>query len=272
MVAEQDLKEIIRILLECSQGNVLSLADQKEIAEKFDCLLCDIEKIALEHSIVPARFTRNSLSCHEQLRLFQSRVAIIGCGGLGGRTAELLARIGIGHLTLTDPDIFSESNLNRQIFCNAETLGYNKVEVISSELQKINPVLTTDIHINTFDAASVAEADIVIDGLDSATARKDLVKLCQKQNIPIVHGAVKEWYGQIGVDRSANNLVCSLYPQATNSATAPNVMPMTVALLAAMQAAEVCKFLLGKGSLIDEGWLQCDLLFSEYDHIKNTLC
>lgn len=271
MVAEQEVREIIRILRDCSQENVLSLADQQKIARRCNCPLRDIEKIALEHSILPARFTRNSLSCPEQLRLFQSRVAIIGCGGLGGRTAELLARLGIGHLTLTDPDIFSESNLNRQIFCTAETLGLNKVEVIAGELRNINPVLATDIHINTFEAASITGADIVIDGLDSTTGRKELATLCEKQNIPMIHGAVKEWYGQVGIDQPANKLVNNLYPQAIASATPPTVMPMTVALIAAMQAAEVCKILLGKGSHLDEGWLQCDLLFCEYDQIKNNL-
>ncbi len=198
-------------------------------------------------------------------------MAIIGCGGLGGRTAELLTRLGIGHLTLTDPDIFSESNLNRQIFCTTETLGHNKVEVIAGELQKINPVLNTEVHINTFNAATIAKADVVIDGLDSTAARKELAKLCQKQKVPMVHGAVKEWYGQVGVDQSANNLVSSLYPKETRFTTAPTVMPMTVALISAMQAAEVCKFLLGKDSFLNEGWLQCDLLFCEYDQFKNTL-
>ena len=272
MVVELELKEIVRILQKCSRGNVVSLAVQKKIAEKFNLSLRDIEKIGLEHSILPERFSRNSLSCHEQLRLFQSRVAIIGCGGLGGRTAELLTRLGIGHLTLTDPDIFSESNLNRQIFCTAETLGRNKVEVIAGELQKINPVLNTEVHIKTFTTASIAKTDIVIDGLDSTAARKELANLCQKQKIPMVHGAVKEWYGQVGVDQSTNNLVSSLYPQTTSSTTIPTVMPMTVALISAMQAAETCKFLLGKDSSLNEAWLQCDLLFCEYDQFKNSLC
>jgi len=88
----------------------------------------------------------------------------------------------------------------------------------------------------------------------------------------MVHGAVKEWYGQVGVDQSTNNLVSSLYPQATSSTTIPTVMPMTVALISAMQGAEVCKFLLGKDSSLNEGWLQCDLLFCEYDQFKNSLC
>ncbi len=267
MVAKQKTGGIVRILQKCSQGNVLSLADQKKIAAKFDCSLRDIEKVALKHLILPARFTRNSLSCHEQLRLLQSRVAVIGCGGLGGRTAELLARLGIGHLTLTDPDIFSESNLNRQIFCTTETLAHSKVEVIADELQKINPVLGTEVHINTFDGASIAKADIVIDGLDTPTARKELAKLCQEQKIPMVHGAVKEWYGQVGVDHAENRLISTLYQRTKVSPSSPKVLAMNVALIASIQTAEAVKILLRHKSNLRKSWLQTDLRYCDFETI-----
>ncbi|MEN8191005.1 MAG: ThiF family adenylyltransferase, partial [Thermodesulfobacteriota bacterium] len=64
------------------------------------------------------RYSRNPLSRAEQEKLQSAVVSIIGCGGLGGRTAELLTRLGVGSIILTDPDRFTESNLNRQLFCS----------------------------------------------------------------------------------------------------------------------------------------------------------
>ena len=268
MVAEQQTKEVLKSIVQQSRGNFLSLAAAQHIAAKFDCSLGCIERTALDNQIVPARFKRNSLSCPEQLRLLQSRVSIIGCGGLGGRIAELLARLGIGHLVLTDPDIFSESNLNRQIFCTTQTLGLNKIEVLARELGSINPTLEFTLNINKFNKESIATANIVVDGLDSPAARKCLSALCQKQNIPLVHGAVKEWYGQAGVEKVPGNLIDTLYPDNLQSSqTPPLVLPMTVALIAAIQAAETCKYLLNLDSPLTKKFLQTDLLQQEYETI-----
>jgi len=194
-------------------------------------------------------------------------VAIIGCGGLGGRTAELLARLGVGHLILTDPDVFSESNLNRQIFCSTETLGCSKVDIMGRELQKINPALKTTLHNCEFTPIAIKTADIAIDALDSTKARKELSTLCQRQGIPLVHGAVKEWYGHAGIDQISNKLISRLYPKKTDSGIPPQVLPMTVSLVASIQAAETIKFLLGYKSLLTEGWLETDLLHYEFDTI-----
>ena len=262
-----DKKAILFFLEKQIKGNCIDLTELQKAAKTFDCPLRDIEKIALSHSILPARFQRNGLNCSDQLKLFQARVAIIGCGGLGGRTAELLARIGIGHLILTDPDVFSESNLNRQIFCTVETLGRNKVDIVGRELQKINPALETSLHVSQFDTLSISTADIVIDALDSTTARKELSALCRNHSIPLIHGAVKEWYGQVGVEQSANSLIDTLYHQTAENALPPHVLAMAVSLVASIQAAEACKLILGTGSPLSGGWLQCDLLHGDYEKI-----
>jgi len=267
-----DQKAVLALLKKQAKGTYIGLDELQKTAETFDCSLRDIETIALSYSILPARFQRNGLSCSEQLKLFQTKVAIIGCGGLGGRTAELLARLGIGHLILTDPDVFSESNLNRQIFCTTETLGCNKVDIVSRELQKINPVLETSLHVSRFNTLSITTAEIVIDALDSTTARKELSALCRKHSIPMIHGAVREWYGQVTIEQSANSLIDTLYHQTTENSLPPHVLPMTVSLIASLQVAEACKLILGTGSPILDGWLQCDLLHSEYEHIKTGAC
>ncbi len=266
-MAEINRSTILQTIQQYARESILPLTDAVKIAAKHNCSLRDIETIALEHCITPSRFQRNSLSCPEQLRLFRSRVAIIGCGGLGGRTAELLARIGVGHLLLTDPDIFSESNLNRQIFCNTKSLGYNKVDIVSQELLTINPALTSTPQVRHFNSSSINTADIVVDALDSTEARIELSKLCREQNIPMIHGAVKEWYGQAGIDQASSPLIQTLYTQQKGPAATPKVLPMTVSLIASIQATETCKYLLGHDSPLTGNWLQTDLRQCQFDTI-----
>ena len=214
---------------------------------------------------VVERYSRNAVSKVEQETLQAATVAIIGCGGLGGRVAELLARLGVGTLLLTDPDIFSTSNLNRQIFCTQETLGLEKVAVLATELPKINSEITVHSHIQEFSERSIQGAEIVVDGLDSGTDRKRLARLCRKHSLPLVHGAVKQWYGQAGVDTESSPIIDLLYPDGKITDPTPQVMPMTVALIAALQAAEVCKIILNRTSPLQNGVLQCDLLRSDYE-------
>lgn len=212
------------------------------------------------------RTIRNGLAPADQKALQQATVSIIGCGGLGGRSAELLVRLGIGSLILTDPDIFTSSNLNRQIFCTPETLGHEKSRVVAHELLKINPKADIRFHVQAFTEESIQGADLVIDGLDSAQARLELAKICRMRSIPLIHGAVKQWYGHIGIDHEGSTLIDTLYPNQEID-SAPKVLPMTVALIAAMQVSEACKHILRKRSPLQNGWLQCDLLNCDYEQI-----
>ncbi len=257
-------RELLQFLQERTKDGSLSLVDQRDAARQFNCSLRDIEETALNHSILPGRYQRNGLSPARQLLLFHAKVAIIGCGGLGGRVADLLARLGVGCLCLTDPDIFSESNLNRQNFCTTETLGQYKVEVVAQELRKINPILNIETTKGRFTETSVSAAYLIVDGLDSIEDRHHLSRLCRKHSRPLIHAAVNNWYGQVGVEQFDTQLITQLFPIQVRSFQAPQVLPPTVALLAAMQAAEVCKLILGQNSPLTSTWLHCDLLNCEY--------
>lgn len=212
------------------------------------------------------RYIRNGLSPAEQEALGQATVAIIGCGGLGGRCAELLVRLGIGSFLLTDPDTFTDSNLNRQIFCTPQTIGLDKAAVAADALRAINPEVTVECYVQSFDETSIQSADLVIDGLDSGPDRLRLATLCRRRSLPLIHGAVQGWYGQAGVDQGKTPLLNTLYTNVETDAT-PKVLPMTVALVAAIQATEACKYLLKKHSVLTQGWMQCDLLHTDFDKI-----
>ena len=109
---------------------ILGMIPVSRIAERFGIPGRDVEIAALERDIVPERYIRNmkSFSCQDQIRLLKARVFVAGAGGLGGAVVEILAREGIGHLTIADGDRFEESNFNRQFLCTRKSLGWFKAE------------------------------------------------------------------------------------------------------------------------------------------------
>lgn len=215
-------------------------------------------------------FTRNleSISAKQLQTLQQSRVAIIGCGGLGGYVIEELARIGIGHLHLFDPDTFSASNCNRQLNALESTMGLYKAEVACTRVASIHPFCRARPFCADF--RDVPEelgfaVDAVVDCLDDIQARHDLAALCNRLGLPLIHGAVNGWYGQVGVQLPGRDLIDRLYPKRTETRSdVPSVLSFTVALVASLQAAETVKTLLGLDSPLHYSWLYIDLKENDF--------
>jgi molybdopterin/thiamine biosynthesis adenylyltransferase len=211
-------------------------------------------------------FSRNqgALTPEQQQTLQQKRVAVVGCGGLGGYVIEQLVRIGVGRLHLFDPDVFTPSNCNRQLNALARTLGQNKAEVAAERSTAIHPFCKAVAFAADFRAVTDEEAmrvDLVVDCLDNAPARRDLAALCQTKKLPLVHGAVNGWYGQVGVQRPGGDLLARLYPERSVSVPEepPPVLSFTVAVVASLQAGEAVKLLLGLDSPLHDNWLHIDL-------------
>lgn len=215
-------------------------------------------------------FRRNQgvLSKDQQLLLQAKTVAVIGCGGLGGYVIEELVRIGVGRLHLFDPDVFTLSNCNRQLYALQSTLGSNKAEAAARRVQEIHPYCVVRTYSADFrDLAGEAEpfqVDAAIDCLDKIQARHDLADLCDRQAIPLVHGAVSGWYGQVGVHLPGSHLIGRLYPHHLETNSAPSVLACTVAVVASIQAAETVKLLLGLPSALHNTWLHIDLKENEF--------
>ncbi|WP_448874525.1 HesA/MoeB/ThiF family protein [Desulfobulbus propionicus] len=212
-------------------------------------------------------FARNqgALTSQQQQELRQKRVAVIGCGGLGGYVIEELVRIGIGRLDLFDPDIFSRSNCNRQLNALESTLGRNKAEVAADRCRAIHPLCSVRAFAADFRAVAEEEAfqsDVVVDCLDDIAARRDLARLCNRRRLPLIHGAVNGWYGQVGVQLPGHDLIDRLYPWRAGGAvepSPPSVLSFTVAVVASLQAAEAVKTVLGLWSPLHNGWMHIDL-------------
>lgn len=124
-------------------------------------------------------------------RLHRAHVAVFGLGGVGGYTAETLARCGVGHLTLVDGDAFSPSNLNRQLFCTVDAVGKSKAQTAKERLATVAPFTKTEAvdrfltreNVPSFDFSSF---DYVVDAVDDLAAKIALALACQAHNVPLI--------------------------------------------------------------------------------------
>lgn len=229
-------------------------------------------------SIFPKTLSRNSdaLTAAQQQILTSSHIAVIGCGGLGGYVIEELARIGIGWLTIYDPDTFSPSNCNRQINALNSTQGKNKAEVAAQRVLDMGTgCISKAIPFDYRDHLPKKENNIgvVIDCLDSIETRFHLSDLCNTLAIPLVHGAVTSWYGQLGVQLPGFNLAAAIFPAKKDQSSdqkPPSVLSFTVATIASLQACEAVKLLLGIPSPLHNNWAQIDLKHNTFDYMPAT--
>lgn len=253
-------------------GGLLPWAVQREAASAFDLTEREVEAAALNLLLLPLRYQRNqkTISTAQQLELFQSKVAVIGCGGLGGMVLEILARLGVGTLKVVDPDVFEEHNLNRQLLCTLSTSGLPKVEAAARRVEQINPVVRLLPVQKKLDRANGSEIlrdmDVVVDGLDNLSSRLDLADLCKELSLPLVHGSIGGWYGQLSTQKPGDDTVQKMYRSGGRERGIEEAFgnpSFTPAAVAALQAAEVCKILLKQGNILANRLLFIDLLEME---------
>ena len=212
--------------------------------------------------------TIGTLTQDEANALHGKRVCVVGCGGLGGYILEMLARIGILNITAIDGDVFSESNLNRQIFCTEKNIGEYKAVCAVQRIKEINSEVKTSAHtvyLNEENAGEILRNhDAIIDALDNVPSRLLLEKQAERLNIPLIHGAVREWFAQIAVVMPGDRILSRLYGASNN--TSPSVPPFTPAFCASLQVSETIKLLLGKESPARSRLVIFDL----FDNSMNT--
>ncbi len=235
----------------------LILADERTIAARTGRSLREIECAALELEIVPERYSRNRkfYSCRDQLRLLNSHVAVIGLGGLGGTVVEILARLGVGTLTLVDGDSFDESNLNRQVLSSPARLGQHKSIAARERVAEINPAVTTR-EFNEFfkkdnGPAILAEVDLAADCLDTIGDRFVLEDACRTAGIPMVSAAVGGTSGQAIAIFPGDQGLRRIYGSAEKAPTrgieaSLGTLPFSAIYMAAVECAELAAILLGR--------------------------
>lgn len=187
-----------------------------------------------------------------QRRLKASMVAVPGIGGLGCLSSLYLAAAGVGKIVLVDKDEFKLSDLNRQILCWQKDLGLSKAEVAKKKLEALNSEIEVEALVAEITEDSVrdliADADIVVDGLDNWRTRFIVNSYCIAQRIPFIHAGVSGLHGQMSTILPGEGpcLRC-IFPKDPPEVERFPVLGATPALLATLQVTEAVKMIAGIG-------------------------
>ncbi|MGB0999270.1 MAG: molybdopterin-synthase adenylyltransferase MoeB [Flavobacteriales bacterium] len=213
-----------------------------------------------------------------QQKLAQSRVLIIGMGGLGCPVAQYLAAAGVGHLTLVDFDCIELSNLQRQVLFNTSMLGTNKAKAAREVLQKLNPEIEIQSVESSLDARLAldlfSDVDVVVDGTDNFSTRYLVNDACLLLGKPLVSASVVGFSGQLSVFNYKNGPTYRcLFPQAPEPEFAPNcnelgVLGVLPGILGSLQANEVLKICLDLGGVLSGKLLIFDALQSSFQSLN----
>ncbi len=248
----------------------LSFRSEQGIAEQSGYSHNGIQIMALELGIIPERYARNqkSLGLREQLLLLRSSVIVVGLGGLGGGVTEILARIGVGELTLVDGDVFEDSNLNRQLLSRVADLGKKKALVAETRVSAINPgviVRACPVFLDAENSRDLIDrAAVAVDCLDTIPDRFVLEAACRQKNIPLVSAAIGGESGQATIIYPEDPGLSLVYGQPGATASrgvekSLGTLPYTAAAMAAVQCAAVVSCITGKQPVLRNRLLFADL-------------
>jgi molybdopterin/thiamine biosynthesis adenylyltransferase len=260
---------------------ILSENPALQISETAACSMGAVFRVAIDQGIWPHRYVRNRdiIALDEQARLADSKVAVIGCGGLGGTVLLLLARIGIGQLVVVDGDVFDETNLNRQAVAAVDNIGRSKSAEAADLVRRINPAVAATAvgeKIGPTNADRLLEGvQVVVDALDNIPDRLALESAARGLAVPLVHGALAGFDGQVMTIFPEDPGLRQLYGEAPYRKEDParpeavlGVPAPTPSLVATLQSMEVIKILLGRGQLIRNRMLYIDLESGRFESFR----
>jgi molybdopterin/thiamine biosynthesis adenylyltransferase len=264
------------------EGNkcpTIGLKALASIAREQKISVIDAEIIALKKGITPWRYLRNigSIGLKGQLKLLQSSVAVVGAGGLGGTIIELLARQGIGHIIIIDDDRFSEQNLNRQLMSTEKNLGKYKALVAAKRVAQINSAVTVTTFLKRLTKGNALKllkgARVVADALDNLTSRFAAEEACSSLGIPLVHGSIAGFCGQLTTIFPGDAGLCCIYGSADRFPEQgievkignPSATP---AIIAAWQVQEIVKIITGIGKPLRNSLLMLDMMEGMAERIE----
>lgn len=213
-----------------------------------------------------------------QTKLLDSKVLLIGAGGLGCPSAIYLAAAGVGTIGIVDNDVVDLSNLQRQILHHTSSLGTPKTESAKAALHAINPTIEVNTFQEKLSSANVMEIiepyDIIVDGSDNFPTRYLINDACVWTGKPNVHGSVFRFEGQVTLFNPYQGpCYRCLYPNPTPPDLAPScadagvlgVLPGVVGLL---QAVETIKFIIGEGDSLAGRLITYDALTTSFREFK----
>ncbi|MGI0086729.1 MAG: ThiF family adenylyltransferase [Nitrosotalea sp.] len=203
-----------------------------------------------------------------QLKLRNTKVCVVGVGGLGNPIVSRLVAMGIGTIRIVDRDVVELSNLHRQTMFDESDIGQVKVESAARKLKKMNSDVVIEalpVSVNDYTALDIVEGcDVVIDALDSVNARYSLNKACVKKNIPFVTGAAVGVSGQV-FTIIPNQTACyhcvfpSLDENSMPTCSTEGVHPSILSIVGGIEVAEAVKISIGRSPTLTNKLLYIDL-------------
>jgi len=213
-----------------------------------------------------------------QIKLLESRMLLLGAGGLGSPAALYLAAAGVGTIGVIDMDVVDSSNLQRQILHNTDRLGERKVDSAKKTLTLLNPdvdVVTYDVRLGADNILEVIDGyDVIVDGTDNFPTRYLVNDASLLTRIPVVHGSIFRFEGQATV---FNPYVGPCYrcmipepppPELAPSCSEAGVLGVLPGIIGSIQAMEAIKIVLGLGETLEGRLLSYDALDETFRTFK----
>jgi molybdopterin/thiamine biosynthesis adenylyltransferase/rhodanese-related sulfurtransferase len=284
------------VLLYCSAGNRSAFAaktlaelgyeDVASLAGGFTDWKRNGFPVELSAGLDPqrrARYSRHLLipevGEEGQLKLLDSKILLIGAGGLGSPASLYLAAAGVGRIGIVDADVVDESNLQRQIVHSTERLGEAKVSSAQRTIEALNP----DVQVVAYEERLTSENveriladgwDVIVDGADNFPTRYLVNDASVWHGIPVVHGSIYRFEGQVTVFKPHEGpCYRCLFPTPPPPELAPScaeggVLGVLPGIIGSLQANEALKLALGIGEPLVGRLLLFDALSAEFNEVK----
>ena len=245
----------------------------REISEKLGLDLNCVERCVFMAGAIPERYVRNlsTFSADEQRRLFFSKVALVGLGGLGGHLLESLVRAGVGNILACDGDNFEPSNLNRQRLAAENTLDSKKSEAAFEMVRVVNAAVFLDVRSNFMKAddfeSFIAGADLVADCLGGLEFREPLKKAAANQGIPMVTASVAGWAGIVSTVYPGDASPADFFGSDNGLEEELGTPIPAIATAVGIQSSEILKILSGKEPALSGKAMMFDLNKMYFDTV-----
>jgi molybdopterin/thiamine biosynthesis adenylyltransferase/rhodanese-related sulfurtransferase len=214
-----------------------------------------------------------------QLKLLDSKVLLIGAGGLGSPASLYLAAAGVGRIGIVDADVVDESNLQRQIVHSTESLGEPKVESAKRTIEALNPDVEVVAYKERLTSENIERIladgwDVIVDGADNFPTRYLVNDASVWHKIPVVHGSIYRFEGQVTVFKPYEGpCYRCLFPTPPPPELAPScaeggVLGVLPGVIGSLQASEALKLALGIGEPLVGRLLLFDALAATFDEVK----
>jgi adenylyltransferase/sulfurtransferase len=214
-----------------------------------------------------------------QLKLLDSKILLIGAGGLGSPASLYLAAAGVGRIGIVDADVVDESNLQRQIVHSTESLGEPKVESAKRAIEALNPDVEVVAYKERLTSENIERIladgwDVIVDGADNFPTRYLVNDASVWHGIPVVHGSIYRFEGQVTVFKPHEGpCYRCLFPTPPPPELAPScaeggVLGVLPGVIGSLQASEALKLALGIGEPLIGRLLLFDALAATFDEVK----